>query len=55
MRGQREAETQAEGGEAGIMQEPDTGLNPRTLGSHPELKAGAQLLSHSAVPESSIF
>ena len=34
----REAETQAEG-EAGSMREPDVGLNPRTPGSRPELKA----------------
>ena len=27
---QREAETQAEGGEAGSMQEPDAGLDPGT-------------------------
>ena len=26
--------------------EPNTGLDPRTLGSHPEPKADAQLLSH---------
>ena len=25
---------------------PDVGLDPRTLGSHPEPKADAQLLSH---------
>ena len=29
--------------------EPDVGLNPRTLGSCPELKADAQLLSHLGV------
>lgn len=29
---QREAETQAEG-EAGSLQKPDVGLDPRTLGS----------------------
>ena len=43
------------GRRAGSMQESNEGLNPGTLGSHPELKARAQLLSHSAVPESSIF
>ena len=31
--------------------EPDIGLNPRTLGSRPELKADPQLLSHSGVPK----
>ena len=30
--------------------EPDAGLDPRTPGSHPEPKAGAQLLSHPGVP-----
>ena len=30
--------------------EPNVGLDPRTLGSHPKLKAGAQLLSHPGVP-----
>ena len=29
--------------------EPDVGLNPGTLGSHPELKADAQLLSHPGI------
>ena len=29
--------------------EPDAGLNPRTPGSHPELKANAQLLSHPGI------
>ena len=44
-----EAETEAEG-EAGSHGEPDLGLNPSTLGSRPESKADAQLLSHSGVP-----
>ena len=30
--------------------EPDVGLDPRTPGSHPELKAEAQLLSYPGVP-----
>ena len=30
--------------------EPNAGLNPRTLGSCPELKADAQPLSHPAAP-----
>ena len=34
----REAETHAEGN-AGSHREPDAGLDPRTLGSHPEPKA----------------
>ena len=30
--------------------EPDVGLNPRTLGSHPGPKADTQPLSHPGVP-----
>ena len=30
--------------------EPDVGLDPRTLGSHPEPKADAQPLSHPGAP-----
>ena len=30
--------------------EPDVGLDPGTLGSHPGWKVGAQLLSHPGVP-----
>ena len=47
---EREAEAQAEGGEAGSMQESDAGPNPGTLGSPPEPKADTQLLSHPGVP-----
>ena len=32
--------------------EPDVGLEPGNPGSHPEPKAGAQLLSHAGIPES---
>ena len=45
---QREPETQAEG-EAGSHGEPDVGLDPRTRGSRPELKADTQPLSHPGV------
>ena len=31
-------------------EEPDVGLNPKTLGSPPEAKANAQPLSHPGVP-----
>ena len=41
---QREAETQRQ--KQAPCGEPDAGLYPRTPGSHPEPKAGAQLLSH---------
>ena len=30
--------------------EPDTGLDPRTLGSRPELKVDVRPLGHSGVP-----
>ena len=30
--------------------DPDAGLDPRTLGSHPESKADAQPLSHPRAP-----
>ena len=46
---QLKAETQAEG-EAGSVQEPNGGLDPRTPGSRPESKADAQLLSHPGAP-----
>ena len=51
---EREAETQAEG-EAGSMQEPDMGLDPRTPGSHTRLQAGAQPLSHRGCPTAALF
>ena len=35
--------------------EPDMGLNPRTPGSRPELKADAQLLSHAGIPPAAIL
>ena len=34
----------------GVCGEPDVGLDPRTPGSHPELKAAAQPPSHPDVP-----
>ena len=34
--------------------EPDAGLDPRTLGSRPEPKAGAKPLSHPGIPSISI-
>ena len=49
---EREAETQT-GGEAGSLQEPDAGLHPRALGSRPELKGDAQLLSQPGIPRNS--
>ena len=35
--------------------EPDVGLDPRTPGSHPGLKAGAKLLSHPGIPPENIL
>ena len=35
--------------------EPDVGLNPRTPGPRPELKAGTKLLSHPGIPGSLFF
>ena len=46
----REAETRQREKQA-PWGEPDVGLDPRTPGSHPDLKADAQLLSHPAVPK----
>ena len=43
---EREAETQAE-----EEAESSQGLDPRTPGSCPELKADTQLLRHPGVPE----
>ena len=47
---QRKAETQQ-----GPGREPNVGLNPRTLGSRPELKADAQPLSQPGVPGALVF
>ena len=46
------AEIQAEG-EA--CREPDMGLNPGSLGSHPGPKAGSKLLSHPGIPSCGIL
>ena len=46
----REAETKAERG-AGFPQEHNAGLDPRTPGSHTELKADTQPLSYPGVTE----
>ena len=47
---QREAETQAEGGEADSMQGAQGMTNPSILGSCPEPKADTHPLSHPGVP-----
>ena len=36
--------------EKALCREPDAGVDPRTPGPHPELKADAQPLSHPGVP-----
>ena len=43
--GNRQREKQAP------CREPDVGLDPRTPGSRPGPKAGAQLLSHLGIPK----
>ena len=35
--------------------QPDVGLDPRTLGSHPEPKADSQPLSHPGAPVSEVL
>ena len=47
---QREAETHRQRENQAPRREPNMGLNPRTLGSQPELKADAQPLSHAGAP-----
>ena len=37
-----------------LCRQPDVGLDPRTVGSCPEPKAGAQPLSHPGVPKEKI-
>ena len=46
---ERDPETQAEG-EGASYGEPKAGLDPRTPGSRPELKAGTQPLSPPGTP-----
>ena len=48
---EREAETRQREKQA-PCRDPDVGLNPGILGSCPEPKADAQLLSHPGVPDS---
>ena len=40
------AKTQAEGEAVSMQGEPNVGLDPRSTGSHPGLKAGTKPLSH---------
>ena len=54
---EREGEREREGKDTGRerekqapCREPDMGLDPRTPGSRPGLKAGAKPLSHSGIP-----
>ena len=46
---QREAETQAEG-KAGSIREPDVGLDPGSLGSHPGLQAAPNRCTTRTAP-----
>ena len=45
---QRERQRHRQREKQAPCREPNVGLDPRTLGSHPELKADAQPLSHQA-------
>ena len=45
---ERERERERQREKQAPCREPDLGLDPGTPGSHPELKAGAQPLSHQA-------
>ena len=47
---EREAERHRQRGKEPPCREPDVGLNLRTPGSHPGLKAGAKPLSHPGIP-----
>ena len=46
--GRRERHRQRE--KQAPRRDPDVGLDPGTLGSRPELKAGTQPLSHPGIP-----
>ena len=50
----RDIEREAEGKQA-PRREPDVGLDPRTLGSCPGLKAGAKPQSHPGIPRFMTF
>ena len=47
----RERQRHRQRGKQAPHEDPDAGLDPRTLVSHPELKADAQPLSHPGVPK----
>ena len=50
-RTQREGQRHRQREKQAPCREPDVGLDPGSPGSHPGLKAGAQLLSHPGVPK----
>ena len=52
---EREAETQAEGGEGSMHREPDMGFDPGSPGSRPGPKAGAKPLRHPGIPSIQVF
>ena len=47
---ERERERHRQTEKQAPCRDPNVGLDPGTPGSHPELKADAQLLSHPGVP-----
>ena len=49
---QRERQRHRQREKQAPCREPNAGLDPRTPGSHPELKADAQPLSHPGIPRS---
>ena len=51
----RERQRHRQGEKQTPCREPDVGLDPRTLGSHPEPKADVQLLNHPGIPQLQIL
>ena len=52
---ERERKRQRQREKQAPYREPDAGLDPRTPGSRPELKADAQPLSHPGIPLNLFF
>ena len=52
--GERERQRHRQREKQAPCREPNVELNLRTLGSHPEPKADAQLLSHPGIPTISV-
>ena len=52
---EREGQRHRQREKQALCGEPDAGLDPRTLGSPPELKADTQLLTHPGAPPKRYF